>query len=88
MFATHVCPEALIVHWYAMVSSSGKSTKKCIVLLIESKIAAILGCLKEEVPHKIADDFEIGILTVGDIKRNEAEILAFVSTMDKMAMSK
>ena len=74
---------------YTMASSSRKPTKrKCIVLPIESRMA-ILDRLKGGASYKrLADDFGIGISTIGDIKRNDTTIRAFVSTMDNMAMSK
>ena len=72
-----------------MASSSRNPTKrKRVVLLIDSKIA-VLDRLKGGASHKrLADDFGIGTSTIGDIKRDEAKIRAFASTMDSMAVSK
>ena len=37
---------------------------------------------------KIAKKFGVGISTVGDIKKNEASIRSFVSSMENMTMNK
>ena len=58
------------------------------MLTIDSKLA-ILDRLKGGVTQaKLTDEYRIRTSTVGEIKKDEAKIRLFASTMDGMAMSK
>lgn len=72
-----------------MASSSGSAKKsKHLVLSLESKIA-ILEQLKTEVTRvQLVEGYRTRTLTVGDIKKKEAKIRPFASTMDSMDISK
>lgn len=75
-----------------MASSSSSASiskkRKRVVLPLEIKIA-ILDRLKAGATQaKLADEYGIGRLTVGDIKKSEDKIRSFASTMESMAMSK
>ena len=68
----------------ATLSSSAKKSKKR-----KHVVLTILDCLKGGATQaKLADEYGIGTSTVGEIKKDEAKIRSFASTMDGMAMSK
>ena len=70
-------------------SSVNKSRKrKHVVLPVESKIGILDRLKAGAIQTQLAEVYGIGRSTVGDIRKNEAKIRSFASTMDSMAMNK
>ena len=70
-------------------SSANKSRKrKHVVLPVESKIGILDRLKAGAIQTQLAEEYGIGSSTVGDIRKNEAKIRSFASTMDSMAMNK
>ena len=64
--------------------SSKLMKRKCVVPSLEDKLA-VLDRLKAGTSHtKLAEEYGIGRMTVGDLKKNEKKIPSFTSTMDSM----
>ena len=72
-----------------MASSSGSARKRThLVLPLESKIAILEQLKAGATQAQLAEENRIGSSTVGNIKKNEAKLRSFTSTMDNTAMNK
>lgn len=69
----------------ACATTSGK--RKRVVLSLENKICILDRLARGERATKLATEFGIGNATVTDLKKNEAKIRAFVSSMESLSVS-
>ena len=67
-------------------SSCGKT--KCVVILLESKLAILDHLKAGAIQENLANECGIGCSSVGDIKKNEDKIRSFALTIESVAMSK
>ena len=61
--------------------------RKCVVLSVDNKIAILDRLKNGETQAKLAAEFGIGTSTLGFIKRDEAKIRSFASSMESMTIS-
>ena len=74
--------------WLVLAVLRALAGKEDVVLSTETKIAILVHLKAGVTQEKLADEYKIRRLTVGNIKKNEDKVQLFMSTMESMAMSK